>query len=131
MARGRLFPARAQLAANGRPATWRGRVHGRPVRPIDHAGGFIRPGPVTGIVRGSSGAGLAGQEAGACPFGPIVAWSHAAGRSFAGHGSASRSIWRPGWSSGERSARVGSGGAYAVSRSVAVRQACSTARSRA
>ena len=89
----------------------------RPVRPIDDAaGGFIGPGPVMGIVRGSSGAGLAGQEAGACPFGPVVAWSHAAGRSFAGHGSASRPVCRPGWSSAERSARVGSGGVYAVSR---------------
>ena len=38
---------------------------------------------------------------------------------------------RPGWSSGERDARVGSGGVYAVSCPVAVRQACSTARSRA
>ena len=41
-----------------------------------------------GIVRGSSGAGLADQEAGACPIRPVVARSHAAGRSFAGHGSA-------------------------------------------
>jgi hypothetical protein len=112
----------------GRPAIGRGRM--RPVRPIDHAGGFIRPGPVTGIVRGGSGAGLAGQEAGACPFRPVVARSHADGRSFAGHGSASRPVCRPGWSSAERSARAGCGSAYAVSRSVAVRQACSTARSR-
>ncbi len=129
MARGRLCPARAQVPGTGRPATGRGRM--RPVRPIDHAGGFIRPGPVMGMVRGGSGAGLAGQEAGACPFRPVVAWPHADGRSFAGHGSASRSICGPGWSSAERSARVGSGGVYAVSRSVAVRQACSTARSRA
>jgi hypothetical protein len=81
----------------------------------------MEPGPVMGIVRGSSGAGLAGQEAGGCPFWPVVAWSHVAGRTFAGHGSASISICLPGWSSGERSARVGSGGVYAVSCSVAVR----------
>jgi len=81
----------------------------------------MEPGPVMGIVRGGSGAGLAGQEAGACPFRPVVAWSQADGRTFAGHGSASRSICLPGWSSGERSARVGSGGVYAVSCSVAVR----------
>jgi len=60
-----------------------------------------------------------------------LAWSRAAGRGFAGHGSASRPVCRPGWSSAERSAGAGSGGVYAVSRSVAVRQACSTARSRA
>jgi hypothetical protein len=103
----------------GRPATGRGRI--RPVRRIDDAaGGFIGSGPVMGIVRGSSGAGLAGQEAGACPFRSVVARSRAAGRSFAGHGSASGSVCRPGWSSGERIARVGSGGAYAVSRPVAV-----------
>jgi hypothetical protein len=65
----------------------------RPARPVDDAaGGFIGPGPVMGIVRGSSGADLAGREAGACPFRPVVAWSHADGRSVAGHGSASSSI---------------------------------------
>jgi hypothetical protein len=111
----------------GRPAAGRGRI--RPVRPVDDAaGGFTGPGLVMGRVRGSSGAG---QEAGACPFGAVVAWSRAAGRGFAGHGSASRSVCLLGWSSGEPSARVGFGGVYAVSRSVAVRQACSTARSRA
>ena len=123
------FPRVRSWRRTGRPAIGRGRM--RPVRPIDHAGGFIRPGPVTGIVCGGSGAGLAGQEAGACPFRPVVARSRADGRSFAGHGSASRPVCRPGWSSAERRARVGSGGVYAVSRSVAVRQACSTARSRA
>jgi hypothetical protein len=129
---GRLCPARAQVPANRQARYRRGRM--RQVRPIDHAGGFIRPEPVMGMVRGGrggSGAGLAGQEAGACPFRPVVAWPHADGRSFAGHGSAFRSICGPGWSSAHRSARVGSGGVYAVSRSVAVRQACSTARSRA
>ena len=86
---------------SGRPATGRGRI--RPVRPVDDAaGGFTGPGPVMGRARGSSGGG---QEAGACPFRPAVAWSHAAGRSFAGHGSASRPVCRPGWSSAERSAR--------------------------
>ena len=130
VARGRLFPARAQFPAN-RQARYRPRRR-RPARPVDDAaGGFTEPGPVMGIARGSSGAGLAGREAGACPFRPVVAWSHAAGRSFAGHGSASRPVCRPGWSSAERNARVGSGGVYAVSRPVAVRQACSTARSRA
>jgi len=65
----------------------------RPVRPIDHAaGGFTGPGPVMGRARGSSGAGLAGQRAGACPFRPILSPSHADGRTFAGHGSASISI---------------------------------------
>jgi hypothetical protein len=112
----------------GRPATGRGRI--RPVRPVDDAaGGFTGPGPVMGIVRGSSGVGRVGQ-AGGCPFRSVVAWSHAAGRGFAGHGSASRPVCRPGWSSAERGARVGSGGVYAVSCPVAVRQACSTARSR-
>ena len=53
------------------------------------------------------------------------------GRSLAGHGSASMSISLPACSSGERSVRVGSGGVYVVSRSMAVREACSTARSRA
>ena len=56
----------------------------------------MEPGPVIGIVRGSSGAGLAGQEAGACAFRLIVAWSQADGRTFAGHGSASISICLPG-----------------------------------
>ena len=56
----------------------------------------MEPGPVIGIVRGRSGAGLAGQEAGACPFWPVVAWSHVDGRGLAGHGSASRSICLPG-----------------------------------
>ena len=116
----------------GRPATGRGRI--RAVRPIDDAAGGCtgpRPGLVMGRARGSSGAGLAGQEAGACPFRPagpgpaLLAWG------FAGHGSASRSGCRPAWSSAERRARAGSGGVYAVSRPVAVRQACSTARSRA
>ena len=94
----------------------------RPVRGLDHAaGGFIEPGPVMGIVRGSSGGGLADQEAAACPVRPVVAWSGADGRTFAGHGSASRSICLPGWSSGERSARLGSGGMYVASRSMAVR----------
>jgi len=89
-----------------------------PVRPIDRAaGGLTEPGPVLGMVRG----GLAGQEAGAGPFWPVAVWSHAASRTFAGHGSASRSICLPGWSSGERSARVGSGGLYVVSCSVAAR----------
>jgi hypothetical protein len=74
-----------------------------------------------GIVRGSSGAGLAGPEAGACPFRPVVAWSHGDGRTVAGHGSASISICRPAWNLGERSVRAGSGGVYAVSCSVAVR----------
>lgn len=114
----------------GRPATGRGRI--RPVRPVDDAaGGFTGPGPVMGRARGSSGAGLAGQEAGACPFRPAWPGPTLPARGFAGHGSASRPVCRPGWSSGERRARVGSGGAYAVSRPVAVRQACSTARSRA
>jgi hypothetical protein len=55
----------------GRPAAGRGRI--RPVRPVDDAaGGFTGPGPVTGAARGSSGDGLAGQEAGACPVRP--AW---------------------------------------------------------
>ena len=74
-----------------------------------------------GIIRGSSGVGLASQEAGACAFRPVVAWSHVDGRTFAGHGSASRSICLPVWSSGERSARVCSGALDAVSCSVAVR----------
>ncbi len=81
----------------------------------------MEPGPVMGIVRGSSGDDLAGQEAGGCPFRPIVAWSQVDGRGLAGHGSASRSMCLPAWSSGERSARGGSGGVYAVSRSMAVR----------
>jgi len=94
----------------------------RPIRGLDHAaGGFIEPGPVMGIVRGSSGDGLTGPEAGACPFRPVVAWSHVDCRTFAGHGSASISICLPGWSSEERSARLGSGGVYVVSRSMAVR----------
>ncbi len=120
MARCRLFPAGAQLAVN-RQARYRpGRLS--PVRGLDGAaGGFTEPGLVMGIVRGCGGGGLAGQEAGACAFGPVVAWSNADGRAFAGHGSASRSICLLGWSSGERSARVGSGGVYVVSRSVAVR----------
>lgn len=105
----------------GRPAIGRWRM--RPVRPIDDAAeGLTEPGPVMGIARGgSSSGGLAGREAGACSFGAVVAWSHAASRTFAGHGSASRSICLPGWSSGERSARVGSGGLYVVSCSVAAR----------
>ena len=104
----------------GRPVIGRGRM--RPVRPIDDApGGFIEPGPVMGTVRGSSGGGLADQEAAACPVRPVVAWSGADGRTFAGHGSASRSICRSAWSSEKRSARLGSGGVYAVSRSMAVR----------
>ena len=112
----------------GRPATGRGRI--RPARGVDDAaGGFTGPGPVMGRARGGSGAGRVGQ-AGGCPFRSVVAWSHAAGCGFAGHGSASRPVCRPGWSSGERGARVGSGGVYAVSCPVAVRQACSTARSR-
>ena len=81
----------------------------------------MEPGPVMGIVRGGSGAGLAGQEAGARPFRPVVAWSRADGRGFAGHGSASRPVCRPGWSSAERSARLGSGGADVASRSMVVR----------
>ena len=93
-----------------------------PGRGLDHAaGGFTEPGPVTGIVRGSSGDDLAGQEAGACAFRPVVAWSRVDGRGLAGHGSASRSICLPGWSSGERSARLGSDGVYVASRSMAVR----------
>jgi hypothetical protein len=112
------FPRVRSFWRTGRPAAGRGRM--RPVRRIDDAaGGFTGPGPVMGIVRGSSGAGLAGQ-AGGCPFRPVVARSRVAGRGFAGHGSASGSVCRPGWSSAERSARVGSGGAYAVSRPVAV-----------
>ncbi len=114
----------------GRPAAGRGRI--RPVRPVDDAaGGFTGPGPVMGRARGSSGDGRAGREAGGCPFRPAWPGPRAAGRGFAGHGSASRPVCRPGWSSAERRARVGSGGGYAVSRPVAVRQACSTARSRA
>jgi hypothetical protein len=74
-----------------------------------------------GIVRGSSGGNLAGREAGEYPFGPVLVWSHAAGRTVAGHGSASRSICLPVWSSGVRSVRLGSDGVYAVSCSVAVR----------
>ncbi len=113
-----VSPVRAQVPASRQAAIGRGRI--RPARRIDDAaGGLIGPGPVMGIVRGSSGAGLAGQ-AGGCPFRSVVAWSHAAGRGFAGHGSASRPVCRPGGSSAERSARVGSGGAYAVSRPVAV-----------
>ena len=123
------FPRVRRSRRTGRPATGRGRI--RPARPVDEAaGGFTGPGPVIGIVRDCSGALLAGQQAGACPFRPGLARSRAAGRSFAGHGSASRPVCRPGWSSAERSARAGSGGVYVVSRSVAVRQACSTARSR-
>ena len=69
----------------------------RPIRGLDHAaGGFIEPVPVMGMVRGSSGGGLAGQEAAAGPFRLVVAWSGADGRTFAGHGSASRSIRVPG-----------------------------------
>jgi hypothetical protein len=113
MVRCRLFPARALVPAN-RQARHRPRAD-EAGPPDPAAGGFTGPGPVMGIVRGSSGAGLASQQAGACPFRPVLAWSHAAGRSFAGHGSACRSICRPGWSSGERRARVGSGGVYAVS----------------
>jgi hypothetical protein len=44
-----------------------------------------------------------------------LAWSRVAGRGVTGHGSASRSTCRPGWSSRERGARVGSGGVYAGS----------------
>ncbi len=96
---------------SGRPAAGRGRI--RPVRPVDDAaGGFTGPGPVMGRARGSNGAG---QEAGALPFRPAWPGPHVAGRGFAGHGSASRPVCRPGWSSGERRARVGSGGVYAVS----------------
>jgi hypothetical protein len=95
------FPRARRSRRTGRPATGRGRV--RPGRP----GGRRVPVPVG------------------------LAWSRVAGRGFAGHGSASRPVCRPGWSSAERSARAGSGGVYAVSRPVAVRQACSTARSRA
>jgi hypothetical protein len=69
----------------------------RPVRPIDDAAeGFTWPEPVMGIARGGSSGSLAGQEAGRCPSGPVVAWSHAAGGTVAGHGSASRSICLPG-----------------------------------
>ena len=42
------------------------------------------------------------------------------GRGLAGHGSASRSICLPGWSSAERSARLGSDGVDVASRSMAV-----------
>src|SRR2546429_196270 len=52
----------------GRPATGRGRI--RPARPVDDAaGGFTGPGPVMGTARDCSGAG---QEAGGCPFRPVV-----------------------------------------------------------
>ena len=117
MARGRLVPARAQFPGD-RPTRYRpGCV--RSVRGVDDAaGGLTGPGPVMGMVRGCSGAGLAGREAGACPAGPGPALL---ARGFAGHGSASRSVCRPGWSSAERGARVGSGGVYAVSWPVAVR----------
>ena len=123
------FPRVRSSRRTGRPAIGRGRM--RPVRPVDDAaGGFTGPGPVMGIVRGSSGAGLAGQEAGACPFRP--AWPGPALLA-----AVSRVTARPPGSAGRAGAqqnagaRVGSGGAYAVSRPVAVRQACSTARSRA
>ena len=67
--RGAGCPARTRFPANRQPATGRGRM--RPVRPVDDAaGGLIGPGPVMGIVRGSSGAGLAGQQAGGCPVRP-------------------------------------------------------------
>jgi len=114
------FPRVRSVRRTGRPAIGRGRI--RPVRGIDHAaGGRIEPGPVIGILRARSGGDLAGQEAGACPFRPVVASSRVDGRGLAGHGSASRSICLPAWSSGERSARLGSGGVYVASRSMAVR----------
>ena len=55
------------------------------------------------------------------PSSVVPASSKVDGRSLAGHGSASISISLSAWSSGERSVRVGSGGVYAVPRSVAVR----------
>ena len=120
MARGRLFPARPQFPATRQPAIRRGRR--RPVRGLDHAAaGFIEPRPVIGMLRGRSGGDDAGQEAGVCALGPVVAWSHGEGWGLAGHGSACRSICLPGWSSAERRARLGSGGMDVASRSMAVR----------
>ena len=113
------FPRVRSVRRTGRPAIRRRRM--RPGGLDRAAGSFIEPGPVTGIVRGGSGDDLAGQEACACPFRPIVASSHVDGRGLAGHGSASRSMCLPAWSSPERRVRVGSGGVYAASRSMAVR----------
>ena len=120
------FPRVRRSRRTGRPAADRGRI--RPTRPIERR--------AVSRGRGRSWASSAAAAATAWPGGrrvPVpagLAWSRAAGRGFAGHGSASRPVCLLGWSSGARSARVGSGGVYAVSRSVAVRQACSTARSR-
>ena len=71
MARGRLCPARAQVPAS-RQARCRPRAHQAGPRLDRAAGGFTGPGPVMGRARGSSGDGLAGQQAGAGPVRP--AW---------------------------------------------------------